>query len=412
MDERYELLAEAGCRDISSYNDLDWEEIKERLGHETDEQAARVPRKLPYMVFIIDELADLMMTNKEVEGAIVRIAQKARAVGIHLILATQRPQANVVTGLIKGNMPCRITFKVSSGLDSRIILDQKGGELLLGQGDMLFLSPSNHKLMRSQGTLVDDIEIRRVVKFVREVSGPTFERQIMQLGQPEGALSDDDRLLQSANNNSASLRRALKDPLFDRAVDIVLESKRGSVSLLQRRLAIGYTRSSRLIDLMGIAGVISDHKGSVARDVKITAEEWAAMKELAARDAAKDPEDKDLEGFEDEPFDDEASVEVEVVGNLDGEDEEVEREGRDGLEEDEEVAEDEELEEEDEFDDEESDEEGEEDEEFEEEDEEGDDEEEYEDGEAEDEEELEEEDADEEPPFEPDPPKAARGRRR
>jgi S-DNA-T family DNA segregation ATPase FtsK/SpoIIIE len=409
MDERYELLAEAGCRDISSYNDLDWEEIKERLGHKTDEQAARVPRKLPYMVFIIDELADLMMTNKEVEGAIVRIAQKARAVGIHLILATQRPQANVVTGLIKGNMPCRITFKVSSGLDSRIILDQKGGELLLGQGDMLFLSPSNHKLMRSQGTLVDDIEIRRVVKFVREVSGPTYERQIMQLGQPEGALSDDDRLLHSANNNSASLRRALKDPLFDRAVDIVLESKRGSVSLLQRRLAIGYTRSSRLIDLMGIAGVISDHKGSVARDVKITAEEWAAMKELAARDAAKDPEDKDLEGFDDEPFDDApfdeaASVEVEVVGQLDDEDDAFEEDADEEDEEVEDEADDELEEDEDEFDDEEADEEGEEDDE------------EYEDDEEPDEtldEELDDEDqADEEPPFEPDPPRAARGRRR
>ncbi|MEQ8845286.1 MAG: DNA translocase FtsK 4TM domain-containing protein [Phycisphaerales bacterium] len=453
MDERYELLAEAGCRDISSYNDLDWEEIKERLGYETDEQAARVPRKLPYMVFIIDELADLMMTNKEVEGAIVRIAQKARAVGIHLILATQRPQANVVTGLIKGNMPCRITFKVASGLDSRIILDQKGGELLLGQGDMLFLSPSNHKLMRSQGTLVDDIEIRRVVKFVREVSGPTYERQIMQLGQPEGALTDDDRLLQSANNNSASLRRALKDPLFDRAVDIVLESKRGSVSLLQRRLAIGYTRASRLIDLMGIAGVISDHKGSVARDVKITAEEWAAMKEIAAKDAARDPDDNDLAGFEDEPFEEEASVEVEVVGNVDDmheddlreddgpeqdeQDEDVE-EGSDDESEEDADEEDEDEEDEDEFDDDETDEEGEEDEEYDEdedgEDEDADDEEdadeEYEDDEEVDEQEYDEEDEaeedeaeedeeegvdeedededeaeDEEPPFEPDPPK-------
>ncbi|MEQ9095374.1 MAG: DNA translocase FtsK [Phycisphaerales bacterium] len=445
MDERYELLAEAGCRDISSYNDLDWEEIKERLGHETDEQAARVPRKLPYMVFIIDELADLMMTNKEVEGAIVRIAQKARAVGIHLILATQRPQANVVTGLIKGNMPCRITFKVASGLDSRIILDQKGGELLLGQGDMLFLSPSNHKLMRSQGTLVDDIEIRRVVKFVREVAGPSFERQIMQLGQPEGGLSDDDRLLQSANNNSASLRRALKDPLFDRAVEIVLETKRGSVSLLQRRLAIGYTRASRLIDLMGIAGVISDHKGSVARDVKISPEEWAAMKDLAAKDAAKDPDDKDLEGFEDEafdeaPFDEDASAQVEVVGNVDdvgddlGEDEtEDDQEDEDQTEDEdvEEEADDDELDEgEDEFDDEEADEEGEEDEdgadeeddyeddadeeddEYEEDDEEGaeEDEGEYEEEEDDDEEEdeeYEEEDgeADDQPPFEPDPPR-------
>ncbi len=472
MDERYELLAEAGCRDISSYNDLDWEEIKERLGHETDEQAARVPRKLPYMVFIIDELAALMMTNKEVEGAIVRIAQKARAVGIHLILATQRPQANVVTGLIKGNMPCRITFKVASGLDSRIILDQKGGELLLGQGDMLFLSPSNHKLMRSQGTLVDDIEIRRVVKFIREVSGPTYERQIMQLGQPEGALSDDDRLLQSANNNSASLRRALKDPLFDRAVEIVLETRRGSVSLLQRRLAIGYTRSSRLIDLMGIAGVISDHKGSVARDGKITAEEWAAMKELAARDAAQDPEDKDLAGYEDEsfddaPFDEEESVEVEVVGQLeDGneqptpesaselepktqqlerepepeaeQEEELlddqEDEQEDDAEEEDEADDDEALEEEDLEDDEEEHEEGDEglegeEDELDEDEEEAEDEEydeepedeleyEYEEGEegeeedVEDFDEVEEDDGEEEAPFEPDPPKARRRGRR
>jgi len=286
MDERYGLLAEAGCRDIAAYNALEWEEIKERFGCESDEEAARIPRRLPYMVFIIDELADLMMTNKEVEGSIVRIAQKARAVGIHLILATQRPQANVVTGLIKGNMPCRISFKVASGLDSRIILDQKGGELLLGQGDMLFLSPATHKLMRCQGTLVDDAETRRVVKFVRGVSGPTYERQIMQLGADGEALSDEDRLLESENNSSASLRRALEDPLFDRAVEIVLETKRGSVSLLQRRLAIGYTRASRLIDLMGIAGIISGHKGSVARDVCVTAEEWAAMKQLAARDAA------------------------------------------------------------------------------------------------------------------------------
>ncbi len=291
MDERYELLAEAGCRDIASYNDLAWEELKERLGV-TEEESVKVPRKLPYMVFIIDELADLMMTNKEVEGSIIRIAQKARAVGIHLILATQRPQANVVTGLIKSNMPCRIAFKVSSGMDSRIVLDQKGAELLLGQGDMLFLSPRSTKLARSQGTLVDDLEIRRVVKFMREVAGPSFERSLMQLrsGVPEGSglgnLSDEERLLRSKNNSSASLAAAQEDPLFPRAVEIVLETRRGSVSLLQRRLAIGYTRASRLIDLMGIAGIISDHKGSVARDVLITPDDWEMMKQLANEEAA------------------------------------------------------------------------------------------------------------------------------
>ncbi len=292
MDERYELLMEAGCRDIASYNDLTWDELKERMNFKTDEEAARIPRKLPYMVFIIDELADLMFTAKEVEGHIIRIAQKARAVGIHLILATQRPQANVVTGLIKSNMPCRISFKVASGMDSRIVLDSKGGEVLLGYGDMLYLNPGTNELIRAQGTLVTDSEIRKVVKFMKEVAKPTFERQLMVMRKPSeegtglGDLSDEERLLQSKNNSSASLKAAQEDPLFERAVEIVLESRRGSVSLLQRRLAIGYTRSSRLIDLMGIAGIISDHKGSVARDVLITIEEWELMKEMAKEEAA------------------------------------------------------------------------------------------------------------------------------
>ena len=279
MDERYELLAEAGCRDIGAYNELTWEDLKERFHPQSPEEEARIPRRLPYMVFIIDELADLIMTNKDVESHIIRIAQKARAVGIHLILATQRPQANVVTGLIKSNMPCRITFKVASGMDSRIVLDQKGGELLLGHGDMLLLSPRSSKLTRAQGTLVDDPEIRRVVRFMREVAGPSFERQLMQI-RPADA--DDQRLSDSQNNSSASLAAAQEDPLFARSVEIVLETRRGSVSLLQRRLAIGYTRASRLIDLMGIAGIISDHTGSVARDVLITPGEWEAMKKLAA----------------------------------------------------------------------------------------------------------------------------------
>lgn len=280
MDERYELLAAAGVRDIAGYNELEWDELKERLEIVTEEKAARTPKSLPYMVFIIDELADLMMTNKEVEGSIIRIAQKARAVGIHLILATQRPQANVVTGLIKSNMPCRIAFKVASGMDSRIVLDQKGGELLLGQGDMLQLSPSSHKLSRAQGTLVDDKEIRRVVKFLKDIAAPSFERSLMQVKGDQG--SDEDRLLATENNSSASLAAAQEDPLFDRAVEIVLETKRGSVSLLQRRLAIGYTRASRLIDLMGIAGIISEHNGSQARSVMISVEEWDLMKEMAS----------------------------------------------------------------------------------------------------------------------------------
>lgn len=283
MDERYELLSEAGCRDIAAYNDLPWEELRERFNPQTPEEEARIPRKLPYMVFVIDELADLIITNKDVEGSIIRIAQKARAVGIHLILATQRPQANVVTGLIKSNMPCRVCFKVASGMDSRIVLDQKGGELLLGQGDMLYLSPRTSKLVRAQGTLVDDGEARAVVRFMRDVATPSFERQLMTLRKPN---ADEDRIVQSENNSSASLAAAQEDPMFIRAVEIVLETQRGSVSLLQRRLAIGYTRASRLIDLMGIAGILGEHKGSVAREVQISMEEWEAMKKQAEADLA------------------------------------------------------------------------------------------------------------------------------
>ncbi len=317
MDERYELLVEAGCRDISSYNSLDWEELKERFGVESDEEAARIPRKLPYMVFIIDELADLMMTNKEVESSIIRIAQKARAVGIHLILATQRPQANVVTGLIKGNMPCRITFKVASNIDSRVVLDQRGGELLLGQGDMLFLSPHSHKLSRAQGTLVDDLEIRRVVRFMKSIASPSFERSLVQI---RSAGSDEERLAASENNSSASLAAAQEDPMFDRAVEIVLETKRGSVSLLQRRLAIGYTRASRLIDLMGIAGIIGEHKGSVAREVLISPEEWTEIKRMAGEleqdaqgslfpETETDSEAVEESDIQDADFDDEDELE-------------------------------------------------------------------------------------------------------
>ncbi|MDX2115578.1 MAG: DNA translocase FtsK [Planctomycetota bacterium] len=284
MDERYELLAEAGCRDISGYNELEWDELKERLGVTTPEQEAQVPRKLPYMVFVIDELADLMMTNKEVEHSIVRIAQKARAVGMHLILATQRPQANVVTGLIKSNMPARIAFKVASSMDSRIVLDQKGGELLLGQGDMLYLSPRSSKLTRAQGTLVDDREIRRVVKFMRDVAEPNFERQLLQIRSVNAAGGEEDAH-DPAEIDRNGLLAAQEDPLFDKAVEIVLETKRGSVSMLQRHLAIGYTRAARLIEMMGEAGILGQHKGTVAREVAMTIEEWRAIKAQAEADA-------------------------------------------------------------------------------------------------------------------------------
>ena len=223
MDERYELLAEAGVRNIKSYNKLTREELIERFQPGSPEEEAKIPKFLPYWIIIVDELADLMMTSgKEVESFIVRLAQKSRAVGIHLILATQRPSANVVTGLIKSNMPSRIAFRVQSRMDSRIVLDQNGADLLLGQGDMLFMPAGANKPVRSQGTFIDDKEIKESVKIVKSLAEAQYEPELVQI---KAKFSNDD---------------LKQDDMFDDAVKVVLETRRGSVSLLQRRLNIGY----------------------------------------------------------------------------------------------------------------------------------------------------------------------------
>ncbi|MDP6601176.1 MAG: DNA translocase FtsK, partial [Phycisphaerales bacterium] len=270
MEERYDIFRKLGVRDLLGFNALTEDEIYGILDPQTDEARARIPIKLPYIVFIIDELADLMMTAKEVEQSIVRIAQKARAVGIHLLLATQRPEARVVTGLIKSNMPCRISFKVSSGMDSRIVLDTKGAELLLGNGDMLYVSPGTTQAHRAQGTFVAPKEIRRVVKHLKEVAAPNFERSLVTIDaggdSGEGGMPEE------------------RDPLFDQAVRVMIDSGRGSVSLLQRRLGVGYGRASRLVDQMALAGIVGDHKGSVARNVLITLDEWDEMQRLEDED--------------------------------------------------------------------------------------------------------------------------------
>ncbi len=284
MEERYELFKSAGVQNIRAYNDLGEEDLFSRLQPANDLEKARLPKKLPYMVFVIDELADLIMTNKEVETSIVRIAQKARAVGIHLILATQRPQANVVTGLIKSNMPCRVSFKVASGMDSRIVLDHKGAELLLGQGDMLVLTPSSTELRRAQGTLVTDTETRKVAKFLKDVALPSFERTLVAIKGTQAQAAE-------SREESGADVSIEKDPLFEKAVEIIIESGRGSVSLLQRRLAIGYGRASRLVDQMGLAGILGEHNGSVAREVIITLDDWKRMRELAEEHVEPNPDD-------------------------------------------------------------------------------------------------------------------------
>jgi S-DNA-T family DNA segregation ATPase FtsK/SpoIIIE len=260
MDERYALLAEARVKNIAEYNKLGAEEIIARFNPSTPDEEAKIPKKLPYIVVIIDELADLMMTApKEIEAYIVRLAQKSRAIGIHIILATQRPQATVVTGLIKSNMPCRIAFRVAARMDSRIILDQNGAETLLGEGDMLFLKPGTSDLIRAQGTFLDDGEIRRIVKHLKEVAEPQFHPELTQLRKVDAG-------------------EMPKDELFDEAVRVVLETKRGSVSLLQRRLSVGYARASRIIEMMAGAGILGEYKGSQAREVMMTVEEYEALR--------------------------------------------------------------------------------------------------------------------------------------
>jgi len=261
MDERYALLAEARVKNIAEFNKLGPEEIIARFNPSTPDEEAKIPKKLPYIVVVIDELADLMMTApKEIEAYIVRLAQKSRAIGIHIILATQRPQATVVTGLIKSNMPCRIGFRVAARMDSRIILDQNGAETLLGEGDMLFLKPGTSDLIRAQGTYLDEMEIRRIVKHLKEIAEPQFHPELTQLNKV----------------NAADMP---KDDLFDEGVRVVLETKRGSVSLLQRRLSIGYARASRIIEMMAGAGILGEYKGSQAREVLVTLEEYEQLRE-------------------------------------------------------------------------------------------------------------------------------------
>ena len=300
MDERYEILAEAGVRNIAGYNKLTPEELIEKFEPTTPQEEAKIPKKLPYMVVIIDELADLMMTSgKEVETHIVRIAQKARAVGIHLILATQRPQANVVTGLIKSNMPSKIAFRVASKMDSRIVLDQNGADVLLGQGDMLYLPPGASKPIRSQGTFIDDHEIRLSVKKVKELAQAQYEPELVQIKNGINMAEDSER-----------------DPLYDDAVRVVLETKRGSVSLLQRKLTIGYARASRMIEQMAADGIVGDYKGSQAREATLTVEEWEELKAAQAEGGeveGDEPAEQDGPDEDAEPSDDEDDAHSEAA---------------------------------------------------------------------------------------------------
>ncbi len=264
MEERYHLLARAGVRHISNYNQLGEEELMERLGVESPEERRQIPLHMPYIVIVADELADLMMTAaKEVEGHIIRLAQKSRAVGIHLVLATQKPTVDVITGLIKSNLPARICFQVASRTDSRVVLDEMGADKLLGNGDMLFLWPGTSTLIRGQGTYLSDDEINKVIAAV-STSEPQFVKELVQLQTTAAAASGDGKPFSA------------RDELYEAAIDCVVREGRGSVSLLQRTLGIGYGRAARLIDFMAEDGIVGPYNGSQAREVLISVEDWEA----------------------------------------------------------------------------------------------------------------------------------------
>ena len=259
MEDRYRIFALFGVRNIDGYNRLGADRIKE-LAEKHDVAEENAPDFMPYLVVIVDELADLIMTGrKEVEHAITRLAQKSRAVGIHTVLATQRPSTDVITGLIKANMPSRAAFKVTSKVDARVVLDRMGAEKLLGRGDMLLLPPRSFHLVRAQGCYVSDDEVRSVVDFLREQGPPQQLRELVVKAE-----TIDDRDPREV------------DAMFDTAVRVVLESQRGSASLLQRALSIGYTRASRLIDLMRSQGIIGEFKNAQAADVLMTLEDYEA----------------------------------------------------------------------------------------------------------------------------------------
>jgi S-DNA-T family DNA segregation ATPase FtsK/SpoIIIE len=292
-----------GVRHLSQYNQLGREELLKRFSPETEEEAAAIPTTMPYIVMIADEIADMMMTaGKEIEQHIIRLAQKSRAVGIHLILATQKPTVDVITGLIKSNLPARIAFQVASRTDSRVVLDECGAERLLGNGDMLFLSPGTSQILRGQGTYLSDEEIGRVMAAI----GTTEPQYAAELVNLQPAPSGD------APKGSAGKDR---DEMYEAAVEVVIREGRGSVSLLQRALGVGYGRGARLIDFMAEDGVVGQYAGSQAREVLITMEQWAERNgttapapDPAPRRLKIQPHAKVVEQFEEIEEDDEEAA--------------------------------------------------------------------------------------------------------
>jgi len=274
MERRYKIFARVGVRNIVGFNARPVKKKDGELGDEPVEAGVspakfanavagtaattevQIPDKISYIVVVIDELADLMQTSPaDVETAIARITQMARAAGIHLIVATQTPRADVVTGVIKANIPSRIAFQVASKIDSRVILDENGADRLLGQGDMLYLPPSASRLIRAQGVLVTDDEIHRLVEFVAAQSTPAFDATMHEKLQspvtPEEEVTDED------------------EELVEKCLEIIRQEKRASTSLLQRRLRLGYTRAARIVDILEQRGILGPGEGAKPREILV-----------------------------------------------------------------------------------------------------------------------------------------------
>jgi S-DNA-T family DNA segregation ATPase FtsK/SpoIIIE len=272
MEERYDLLSRCGVRHLDGFNKLGKEAVLNRLEIDPEDpeqmlEAESIPEKMPYIVIVADEMADMIMTSgKDVEGHIIRLAQKSRAVGIHLVLATQKPTVDVITGLIKSNLPARISFQVASRTDSRVVLDEMGADRLLGNGDMLYLAPGTSNLTRAQGTYIDDEETQAIIDFFSDHE-PQYSTELAQLS--------------TSGTGSKSDSEAMKnrDELYEDAIENVIREGRGSVSLLQRMMGIGYGRAARLIDYMAEDGIVGEYNGSQAREVLYTPEQWESMQQ-------------------------------------------------------------------------------------------------------------------------------------
>src|SRR5438067_3002664 len=277
IDRRYKIFARVGVRNITSFNARPPKKTQKELDDDvvagvadatrsaTAVTEVRVPRedeliipdKLPYVVLIIDELADLMQTAPaDVESSIARMAAIARAAGIHLILATQTPRADVITGVIKANIPSRIAFQVASKIDSRVILDENGADRLLGQGDMLYLPPSASRLIRAQGVLVTDEEIRQLVEFVAKQGQPKFDPSMQEK-------------LETASSSIGEEVTEEDEELVEKCLEIIRQEKRASTSLLQRRLRLGYTRAARIVDILEQRGILGPGEGAKPREILV-----------------------------------------------------------------------------------------------------------------------------------------------